>query len=40
MSVILRPNIELSKAIHITTSAAISVVCRAIETLTKKKDLK
>ena len=36
MSVILRPNIELSKAIHITTSAAISV-CRAIETLTKKR---
>ncbi|WP_300257921.1 biotin--[acetyl-CoA-carboxylase] ligase [Clostridium sp.] len=36
MSVILRPNMELSKAIHITTSAAISV-CRAIETLTKKR---
>lgn len=36
MSVILRPNMELSKAIHITTSAAIAV-CRAIETLTKKR---
>lgn len=36
MSVILRPNIELSKAIHITTSAAVSV-CRAIENLTNKR---
>lgn len=36
MSVILRPNIELSKAIHITTATAISV-CRAIENLTKKR---
>lgn len=36
MSVILRPNIELSKAVNITTAAAISV-CRAIEKLTKKR---
>ena len=36
MSVILRPNIELSKAIHITTSAAVSI-CRAIENLTNKR---
>lgn len=36
MSVILRPNIELSKAIRVTTAAAISV-CRAIEKLTKKR---
>lgn len=35
MSVILRPNIELSKAIHITTASAVSV-CRAIEKLIKK----
>ncbi|MGG5460803.1 biotin--[acetyl-CoA-carboxylase] ligase [Clostridium sp. B9] len=35
MSVILRPNIELSKAIHITTSTAVAV-CRAIENLTRK----
>lgn len=36
MSVILRPNIELSKAINITTATAVSV-CRAIESLTKKR---
>lgn len=35
MSIILRPNIELDSAIHITTSAAVAV-CRVIENSTRK----